>query len=139
MASWCVLLLISVCAVCGGHSQVFESTPGLVKVHEGDDADLIWTTNDDITPADLDRTFYHTNQRNQLMEVKSIFGVIYTYNECAGHRCVLLNGTHETGIRIPGITTADARSKYIITLSVQGGVQNEDAAIYVYRELYYLL
>ncbi|ELT90510.1 hypothetical protein CAPTEDRAFT_197590 [Capitella teleta] len=112
-------------------SPMFESSPGLVKVHEGDDADLIWTTHEDITPADLRRLFYHTSTGNKLLEVA--FGQILTHNECAGDRCVLLNGTHETGIRIPSITRADARSKYIITLSVQGGVQNGDAAIYVYR------
>ncbi|ELT91358.1 hypothetical protein CAPTEDRAFT_201937 [Capitella teleta] len=117
-------------------SGVFESTPGLVKVHEGEDADLIWTTHEDITPADLDRTFYHTSiAGNKLLE--TIFGQILTHNECAGHRCVLLNGTHQTGIRIPSITTADARSKYIIVMMITG--QNGDAAIYVYRELYSLL
>ncbi|ELU12294.1 hypothetical protein CAPTEDRAFT_208932 [Capitella teleta] len=117
---------------------VFESSPGLVKVHEGDDADLIWTTHEDITPAELGRKFFHTLvniiETNKVMDVVTTFGVIYTFNECAGHRCVLLNGTHETGIRIPSITTADAKSKYIITLSVQGEVRNEDAVIYVYQK-----
>ncbi|ELT90509.1 hypothetical protein CAPTEDRAFT_197588, partial [Capitella teleta] len=114
----------------------FESSPGLVKVHEGDDADLIWTTNEDITPADLDRIFYHTSvhdDNNKLMDVIPSFGRIYTFNECAGHRCVLLNGTHETGIQIPRITTADARSKYIIFMNVQNGALDGDAAIYVYQ------
>ncbi|ELT97492.1 hypothetical protein CAPTEDRAFT_221457 [Capitella teleta] len=135
MESWRVLILISVCVIRRGYAQVFESSPGLVKVHEGEDVDLIWKTTKDITPANLYRTFYHTSvrgQNNRLLEVA--FGKVFTYNECAGHRCVLLNGTHETGIRIPSITTADVRSKYIIYLSIRNGQNgmDEDAAIYVY-------
>ncbi|ELT89288.1 hypothetical protein CAPTEDRAFT_213886 [Capitella teleta] len=113
---------------------MFESSPGLVKVHEGENADLIWTTTEDITPSDMIRTFYHTyltGQNNQLLEV--IFGSIFTRNECH-NRCVLLNGTHKTGVRIPSITTADAKSKYIIFLDVHDGVQNEEGVIYVFRE-----
>ncbi|ELT86993.1 hypothetical protein CAPTEDRAFT_200751, partial [Capitella teleta] len=114
--------------------KMFVSSPGLVKVHEEDYADLIWTTHEDITPVDLTRKFYHTSvvgENNILLEV--LFGSIFPRNECR-NRCVLLNGTHASGIRIPSITTADARSKYIITLSVQGGGQNGDAAIYVYQK-----
>ncbi|ELT95895.1 hypothetical protein CAPTEDRAFT_188515, partial [Capitella teleta] len=114
----------------------FESSPGLVKVHEGEDADLIWTTTEDITPADLYLEFYHTVVVSYNVLLEAMFGSIFTINECH-NRCVLLIGTHETGIRIPSITTADARSKYIIFLL--GAGQNEDAAIYLYRELHPLL
>ncbi|ELU06517.1 hypothetical protein CAPTEDRAFT_211330 [Capitella teleta] len=130
MVSFKVLLLISVC-VHSGHTQVFESTPGLVKVHEGDDADLIWTTREEIYPW-AEPEFFHTSVgflNNRLVEV--IFGFVIIRNECYD-RCVLLNGTHSSGIRIPNITTADAKSKYIIVLPYHG--QNDDAVIYVYQK-----
>ncbi|ELT97445.1 hypothetical protein CAPTEDRAFT_193401 [Capitella teleta] len=134
MASWRFLLLISVCVILSGHAQVFESSPGFIKVHEGEDADLIWTTRDEIIPWELIQSFFHTTVHND-----NILVVVYaganpsTFHECKD-RCEHLRGTHEIGIRIPNVTTADAKSKYIIVLKIDIQGQNGDAVIYIYEK-----
>ncbi|ELU12363.1 hypothetical protein CAPTEDRAFT_208818 [Capitella teleta] len=133
MASWCFLLFSSVCVFGSGHAQVIQSTPGLVKVHKGDDVDLNWTTAEEITSA-VAHHFYHTSSvvENRLMVVQN--GFTFPLNECLDKGCQHLIGTHTSGIRIPGISASDAKSKYIINL--QGGginLQYGDAVIYVYE------
>ncbi|ELU07091.1 hypothetical protein CAPTEDRAFT_206732, partial [Capitella teleta] len=118
----------------GREDPMIQSTPGLVKVHKGDDVDLIWTTTEEITSA-VTHHFYHTSSvvENRLMIVQN--GFTFPLNECLDRGCQHLNGTHTSGIRIPGISTSDAKSKYIINL-VGGGInwQNGDAVIYVYEK-----
>ncbi|ELT87643.1 hypothetical protein CAPTEDRAFT_201578 [Capitella teleta] len=108
---------------------LFESTPGLVKVHEGDDADLIWVTTEKIEPW-TESYFYHTSESSVNLLVQFIYGHTMLYNECKD-RCEYLRETHELGIRISDITTADAKSKYIILFYYYG--KNDDAALYVYQ------
>ncbi|ELU13146.1 hypothetical protein CAPTEDRAFT_202587 [Capitella teleta] len=101
----------------------------MVKVHEEEDADLIWRTIDVISPS-VAHAFYHTSydEFHRLMLFEN--GSYFTYNECEG-RCEHLESSRQTGIRIPSIGASDAREKYMINLFAMGS--NDNAVIYLFR------
>ncbi|ELU13359.1 hypothetical protein CAPTEDRAFT_186033 [Capitella teleta] len=135
MASFHFLLLVSVWALHSGVSgqiKVFNSTPGLVKGHEGATVDLIWTTVFRIV-SNADHEFHHTFPLDPYRLLRSVEGSTSTFNECRD-RCEYLNGTNISGIRIQNITTADAKPKYICSLRDIHYGQSYDAVIYVYQK-----
>ncbi|ELT90795.1 hypothetical protein CAPTEDRAFT_185360 [Capitella teleta] len=123
-----VTILLLAVSVFGTHGYV--STPGLVKVHEGDLVDLIWSTQDEIGSA-IRQTFWqtYTDLDHQLMEVDN--GYVHTMHACQD-RCEHLSGTFMAGMRIPDITIADAK-RYILLLRGMHDLNN-DACIFVYQK-----
>jgi hypothetical protein len=108
----------------------FVSWPGLKKAHKADSVDLIWTTDEDIGFAE-EQTIYHTEDNDDYILLKSIFGGTGLSNDCED-RCTALLETRQLGVRIPGVTTQDAR-KYVAQYKVMVPF-NDNAVIYVYRK-----
>ncbi|ELU13355.1 hypothetical protein CAPTEDRAFT_186029 [Capitella teleta] len=110
---------------------VFQNTPGLVKVNEQSDAQLMWKTTRPVTSHNITHDFHHTETVYDDLLLKVANGLTFTFFECKD-RCQSISGTHYTGITIRNITAADAKSKYIVTLDFGIQAQNDDAGIYVF-------
>ncbi|ELU18147.1 hypothetical protein CAPTEDRAFT_229391 [Capitella teleta] len=125
MASWRILL-VAFCVLHRGNGQVFESSPGLIKVEEGEDVELRWHTTVELRG---DITFYHTSYDDENKLYKIIFSTHYKHGRC-NDSCEYLNGERESGIKIPNVRTADA-GKYFIQANNR---INDDAVIYVFQK-----
>jgi hypothetical protein len=105
-----------------------STSPGLVKAHPGDDADLRWILTEESSVHDV----YHTsfNSGNELMQ-QFWPGDPYFLGSCAG-RCSSLVESLRSGIRIPNVATSDAR-KYILDLPLLA-IHDDNAILYILRK-----
>jgi hypothetical protein len=83
-----------------------STSPGLVKVHPGDDADLRWILTEEVSFHDV----YHTNLASPNILMQQLWpGDPNFLGSCFG-RCTSLVESLQSGIRIPNVATTDARS-----------------------------
>ena len=105
-----------------------------MKVYGGDDSELIWKIDRDITEDYLVYDAFHSNN---ILLVEYQFGSILHYDFCltTGRFDAILSVANRTmGIRIHGALTSDAKPKYFLQVNYPFFLRNVDALVYIYRE-----